>query len=490
MLSARKKEDITIKADYSADVSAANAVLPVEASFILNLLKEPACMLMADGRLLMANTAMLALLDLPVLEARRHSMGDWVHPEDKALLHRKLLLTKTKNQDYQVVVRLRTASSSYQLYSLRLQTNGEFLAAVAKINAEEEGDELQQKGLSAVSLMYDKHFNLIRYNYSFCQMLGYTLEELRHISFSSLLYSQDLPQFSSNIRQLGSDKEKSFTCELRLRHKDQHYIWVQYSINLFAPSGQDPYFTAVVVDISQLKQKEELLLHEQQDLSMFIDRVTHDMKGPLNSLIALHRLVVLECGHDTKTMEYFNHYHNTVERLNTTINDLLTLSQVKKVTPQPALVNPRTMVQDCLQSLCHLPDFYKITFTIRVETKENLFVEERLLQTIVQNLLENAVKYCSETDPKVLICIKLHENQLQLEVSDNGIGIAEEAQTHIFDMFYRATTRSTGTGLGLYILKNAVDKLRGTVKVRSMPRKGSRFTVSIPYHAKQQAALI
>ena len=459
-------------------------------SFILNLLNEPACILLADGRLLMANTAMLALLDLPVLETRRHSIGDWIHLDDKALLNRKLLLAKTKNQDYQVVVRLRTARGSYQLYSLKLQTNGEFLAVVAKSSAEEKEHELPPKGLSAISLMYDKQFNLISYNHSFCQMLGYTSEELQHIAFASLLYPQDLPQFSSNIRHLGSGEEKSFTCELRLRHKDQHYIWVQYSINLFDPPGEEPYFTAVVVDISQLKQKEERLLHEQQDLSMFIDRVTHDMKGPLNSLIALHRLVVLEYGHDSKTMEYFNHYHSTVERLNTTANDLLTLSQIKKVTPQPALVNPRTMVQDCLQSLCHLPDFYKITFTIRVETKENLFIEERLLQTIIQNLLENAVKYCSETAPKVLVCIKLHENQLQLEVSDNGIGIAEEAQIHIFDMFYRATTRSTGTGLGLYILKNAVDKLRGSLKVRSMPRKGSRFTVSIPYQAMQQTGNI
>ena len=70
-----------------------------------------------------------------------------------------------------------------------------------------------------------------------------------------------------------------------------------------------------------------------------------------------------------------------------------------------------------------------------------------------------------------------------LEVSDNGIGIPEEAQAHIFSMFYRATTLSTGTGLGLYILKNAVDKLGGTVKVRSLPRKGSRFLISIPYQA-------
>ena len=486
MLSARKKkEDIAIKADYSADLSAANTVMPEETSFVLNLIKDPACLILADGRILKANTALLALLDLPTLETRRHSISDWMHPEDKALLNRKLLLAQTKQQSYQVVVRLRTSNGSFHLYNLDLQTNGEALALIAKSTqkkAEDAGHPAgQSESLLTVSLVYDKDFNLIRYNHSIYQMLGYTEEEFQHKTFAGLLHPQDIPVFSNSIRRLGTDKDKSFTCELRLRHKDQHYVWVQYLVNLQETPGEEPHFTAIVVDISLLKQKEELLLQEQQDMSVFIDRVAHDMKGPLGSLTALHRLVVLEWGHDNKIMEYFNHYHNTVERLNTTVNDLLTLSQVKKATPRIGLVNLRTMVQDCLQSLCHLPDFYKITFTIRIEIKENLYIEERLLQTIIHNLLENAVKYCSETAPKVLICIKHYDNQLHLEVSDNGIGIDEEAQGHIFEMFYRATTRSTGTGLGLYILKNAVDKLGGSVKVRSLPRKGSRFTVILPY---------
>ncbi len=475
MLSAGKN-NITINAAFPGDHPAIDQLLPAEATAILNLIEDPVCMLLADGRMLTANTALRSIFDLKELQARQHNFIDWVHPRDKALLQRKLLLVKTKNQPYHTAARLRLPSGHFVHYQLRMQLSGD---AIVLIGKQAQNQHIEQP--DAVSFCLDKALNLVRYHEQLCHMLGYSFEAFRQLDLVRLLHPKDYPVFTEHIRTLFSGENKSVSRELRLQHKDQHYCWVHFNAHLVESVAEAPYIAARVTDISLLKTKEEKLLQEQQDLSVFIDRVTHDMKGPLSSLMALHRLVALEFGHDPKVMEYFNHYHATVERLNITVLDLLNLSRVKKSVPQLKQVNLRNMVQDCLQSLCHLPDFYKITFTIRIEIKENILIEERLLQTIAQNLLENAIKYGSETSPKVLICIKQQDDQLLLEVSDNGIGIPEEAQAHIFDMFYRATTRSTGTGLGLYILKHAVEKLGGSVKVRSLPLKGSRFTVSLPY---------
>lgn len=487
MYSAGKKEKITNSAGFPADFTSSNAPLPAEVISVLNFVEDPAGILLPDGRILAANTALASFLNLTGQQARQRSISDWVHPREKALLHRKLLLAKTKARPYQSRLQLRAAGGAYHTCLLRMQwSNGNVLLMI-KAGLEVQAEDQQFESLATASLLYDTQLNLIRYNQQFCQLLGYPDSELQQINLNSLLHSRHTAAFTSQMLSLADGRIKSFSAELQFRHKNQHYLWVQYTAALLDRPGEAPYITATVLDIHQLKQKEQQLVQEQQDMGLFTDRVTHDMKGPLRSLMALHRIVALEYGHDPKVMEYFNHYHATVERLNTTVSDLLTLSKVKKGAARMAMVNLRSMVQDCLQSLCHLPDFYKISFTIRIEIKDSVYIEENLIQTIIQNLLENAIKYCSETAPKVLICIKQKDDQLVLEVSDNGIGIAEEAQTHIFDMFYRATTRSTGTGLGLYILRNAVEKLKGTVKLRSMPLKGSHFIVNIPY---QQPAVV
>jgi PAS domain S-box-containing protein len=481
MYSAGKKEKTTIRADFPSDLSPSNLPLPAEVTFVLNLIEEPCALLLPDGRILTANAPLLQFLNLPALQARQHSFLDWVHPEDKAPLLRKLLLSRNKSRSYDAMIRLSATEKGYTPHLLRIKCCNSSISVRVKSPAEAQNEDQQFERLATASLIFDSTLNLIRCNQQFCQMLGYTDSELQATGLNELLHPQHAATFSSQMHSLVDGGNTSFTTELQIRHKNQQYLWVQYTAGLLNRLGEEPYITAVALDISALKQKEIQLVQEQQDMGLFIDRVTHDMKGPLRSLIALHRIVELEYGHDPKVMEYFNHYHATVGRLNTTVSDLLTLSQVKKGTARMGMVNLRNMVQDCLQSLCHLPDFYRITFTIRIEIKDSVYIEENLLQTIIQNLLENAIKYCSDTAPKVLVCIKLKDDQLVIEVSDNGIGIPEEAQPHIFDMFYRATTRSTGTGLGLYILRNAVEKLQGSVKLRSLPLKGSRFIVNIPY---------
>lgn len=482
MISASNK-NITAHTVLTADDSAMEQLLPAEANAILNLIEQPGCLLLADGRMLATNTALHSLLGLTEAQLRRQNFCMWVHTGDKALLQRKLLLAKTKNKVYETSVRLRNASGAYAYYQLRMQANGEFIVMIARKSPVSAATSTPPAATCGTDqLIFDQHLKLLHSHEAIPQLLGYTQDELLNTGLASLLHPKDLPAFTEQLQNLLSGKTDSLSCELQLLHKDQHYRWVHITGSLHVTAQtSSPHISARLVDISPLKLKEKKLLQEQQDMGIFIDQVTHDMKGPLSSLMALHRLVQIEYGHDNRVMEYFNHYHATVERLNSTVIDLLTLSQVKKAVPRIRQVNIRNMVQDCLQALCHLPDFYKITFTTRIEIKENIAIEESLLQTITQNLLENAIKYCSEKSPKVLICIKQQHNQLLLEVSDNGIGIPEAAQAHIFDMFYRATTRSTGTGLGLYILKHAVDKLGGTVKVRSLPQKGSRFLVSLPY---------
>lgn len=486
MLSAGKKEDIALQTALVTNEIAGDLPLPQETLSLLELVKDPCCLLLPDGRILAANFACRSFLNIVQLTPRQFSLQDWIHPQDKAILERKLLLAGSKQQQYTSSLRLRMPAGNFQ--EQELQLSGTKQAIILRIGNSQHFSAAEAQEISVfpvVSLVFDTQLSLAHISQHFCQMLGYS--EANFSNADNLVHPQHRPLFQAQMQSLARGENKGFLQELPLQHFLGHYLWVSFSASLVARAGEEAYITALVLNIDQLKTREEKLVQEQEDMHMFLNRVTHDMKGPLRSLMALYRLVELEFSHDAKAMEYFKHYQASVERLHANVSDLLTLSQVKKATPRLGMINLRSLVQDSLQSLCHLPGFYKITFNIRIEIKESVFMEENLLQTIIQNLLENAIKYSSEITPKVVVCIKLKNNQLLLEVSDNGIGISEEDQAKIFDMFYRATTRSTGTGLGLYILKNAVEKLNGNINLRSVAGKGSRFQISIPYHAPTPA---
>jgi signal transduction histidine kinase len=104
------------------------------------------------------------------------------------------------------------------------------------------------------------------------------------------------------------------------------------------------------------------------------------------------------------------------------------------------------------------------------------------LNIIFNNLLSNAIKYADmdKENPMLEVRVTADDQKAEIRISDNGEGIPEESLTKIFDMFYRASTKGVGSGLGLYIVKEAVEKIQGTIQVQSEPGKGTEFILTIP----------
>jgi signal transduction histidine kinase len=138
------------------------------------------------------------------------------------------------------------------------------------------------------------------------------------------------------------------------------------------------------------------------------------------------------------------------------------------------------MIDECIISFDSLPNFAKVRFTKEIQPDLEFYSEWTLLNAILQNLIENAIKYASDNSPYVFIRVVEEQNQLILEVQDNGQGIPEKHQPKIFEMFFRATNNASGSGLGLYILKRSVDRLQGTIELRSELNEGSTFIVKLP----------
>lgn len=227
------------------------------------------------------------------------------------------------------------------------------------------------------------------------------------------------------------------------------------------------------------KEKSSIIEEKNKELDSFFYRVSHDLKGPISSLLGLHPLVKVDVT-DPQSLEYFNMYHNQIQRINDIVMSLIDITRMKHLEVKRVAIDFNLMVDDCIASYSYFENFSKITF-IKEIAADILFKSEwAIVNTIVQNLIENAIKYASLASPFVKISIHREASGVFIAVEDNGQGIPQEHQSKIFDMFHRANDRVQGSGLGLYILKRAVERLKGSIELTSSLNIGSRFVVKLP----------
>jgi len=229
----------------------------------------------------------------------------------------------------------------------------------------------------------------------------------------------------------------------------------------------------------QKEKKEEVEL-KNAELDTFVYKVSHDLRGPITSLLGLYEIVQLDIK-DKESLHYFSLYQSQIQRLHGILMDFISLTQIKEKKIEPVKIFFSEMVDECINAHKYYDNFDHINFDINIEDFE-FNSDKSTVNTILQNLIENAIKYArNDVPPKVNIRITKNDDMLQIEVEDNGVGIKEEYQQRIFEMFFRANDKIQGSGLGLYILKNAVNKLKGNVEFTSEINQGSTFSVLIPY---------
>jgi signal transduction histidine kinase len=234
------------------------------------------------------------------------------------------------------------------------------------------------------------------------------------------------------------------------------------------------------------RSKTEIIEKKNAELDSFFYRVSHDLKGPISSLLGLHNLVKLEI-HDETARQYFEMYQSQIMRINNIVMDLINLTRMNHASANLVRIDFDMLVDECVNAYHYLHHYDSIKFIKEIDPNIEFYSEWAIINTILQNLIENAIKYaCPENDPFVRVTISAHEDTITIEVADNGVGIAPDYQAKIFDMFFRANDRVDGTGLGLYILKRAVERLHGEVRFNSKAFVGSSFCITLPITYKKQ----
>jgi len=240
------------------------------------------------------------------------------------------------------------------------------------------------------------------------------------------------------------------------------------------------YYSVIFRDLTRRKEIEDSLKLKNLELDTFIYRASHDLRGPISSLMGLYNVVKIDIKDDT-SLQYFDLYNNQVTRLNNIVLALINLTKIRESPIQKQLISFDKIIKTCINSFNFLPNYNNIEFEIKLDQELEYYCDETLINTIISNLLENSIKFSrTDIEAKIEISIIENKNSLHIEINDNGVGIENKLQSKIFNMFYRAHVSSTGSGLGLYLLKNAVEKLNGEIIVSSEVGKGSSFVIELP----------
>jgi two-component system phosphate regulon sensor histidine kinase PhoR len=223
----------------------------------------------------------------------------------------------------------------------------------------------------------------------------------------------------------------------------------------------------------------------------FISNITHELKTPIATVsVAIEALRNFDALHDTqRTKEYLSISWNELQRLSFLVDKVLKLSMFEKhqIELKKETIHLAQLVQEVVNSMKLQLDKYKAQVNIQTLGNQFTIFGDRLhITSVLFNLLDNALKYSKE-NPSIHIELKEEPQQIQLMVTDNGIGIAAEYHQKIFDKFFRVPAGNThnvkGYGLGLSYVAYVVTQHDGAIAVESQPGIGSRFIIKLPVTA-------
>jgi signal transduction histidine kinase len=215
------------------------------------------------------------------------------------------------------------------------------------------------------------------------------------------------------------------------------------------------------------------------ELDNFTYHASHDLRAPLSSIQGLVNLGLNETANNI-TRTYFEMIQGRVNHMDSLLKDLISISYNNKTETKYEVFDFKAEVNSLLKSLEHPEHEFEIQLDIQ---QNSSFMSDPIrIRTILANLLSNAFKYYNPDVQKNYIGLNVcvDSQVASIVIKDNGIGIDHTYAEKIYNMFFRATTRSTGTGLGLYIVKTMIDRLKGKISFESRLNEGTTFQVTIP----------
>ncbi len=460
-------------------------------------------------------------------------------PTSRKGLTQEILKDRSRS-NVEVLYKRKDGSTFWGLnsYFLTLDEKGEavFDGAIRDITEEKK---IQRKILESQRLLESINTNLsegiyrsykkgglIYVNKAFAKMFGYeSPEEILKIK-SINLYANPTTR-DEPIQSLQEDKDRSNE-ETLFRRKDGSTFWGLNTYLITTDEEGNEVYDGAVRDITEqkiyqeklnklnaelLKRNEELAAQEKEleasnealranseslvktlselsdrnfELDQLVYRTSHDLRSPLRSILGLVNLYKMEI--KGESLAYIEKIEERILKMDEFIKSMLNYSRASRMNISAEWVDIESLIKESLEDLEFLEGFKNMHITTKIEGDKSRLVTDYLrLKIVLGNILSNAIKYRNQEldKSKLDISVRILENEAHITFADNGIGISDEYLAKVFDMFYRATEQSDGSGLGMYIVKQSIDRLEGKISIKSELGKGTLITINLPLSVEQ-----
>ncbi|WKN32962.1 HAMP domain-containing sensor histidine kinase [Porifericola rhodea] len=215
------------------------------------------------------------------------------------------------------------------------------------------------------------------------------------------------------------------------------------------------------------------------ELNTLFYRTSHDFRRPLSAVLGL--LDLMEMNPDTEEQPIITqHLRTSVQELDRMLNKLQTISLTDLDDEAVECLNFEQIIERLSAKYeCKLKD-QGIEMSYRIHLQGSYYAHPMMVEAIMDNIIENSICYCNKYQPYITIDIGDESGQLLIQIADNGDGIEPQLQHKVFDMYTKTSARSTGNGLGLYIVKKLMDKLKGKIILKSTFQQGTSVGLHLP----------
>jgi len=347
-------------------------------------------------------------------------------------------------------------------------------------------------------VLTDLNDRIVEANKAFCDMIGYSEGELKLLTFADLTFPEDIGNKTA-AKYADRQNENSgpqLQTQKRYIHKSGRIVWGKLtSTFIHHANGERKLGLNMVEDITEQKISEEALIKAKEAAeeasrikSSLMANMSHELRTPMNGILGFSQILNIELV-DPFMKEMNMKILTSGKRLMNTINSILDLSMFESSAPKVTISD-----YNLLDLFCSLSPLYenlaaekKLKFNINAEDKNiSVYADRRLFEQIVNNLLDNAIKYTEKGEITVTITSYEDDETIWgvISVKDTGIGIAKDYFDFIYDAFRQVSEgigrKYEGAGLGLTLVKKMVQILGGTISLESELGVGSVFTVRLP----------
>ncbi len=325
--------------------------------------------------------------------------------------------------------------------------------------------------------------NIVYWDEQVTKLCGYTVAELSKgglENFKKFIHPEDIDRVKHSFKQ-SLENHDILDIEFRVVTKLGliKYAFAKGQV-IRDEDGEPIRMDGISMDITSQKTIEDNLKMRNEELNQFVYKVSHDLRAPLASIRGIIELEKLQ-NKDNTQFKYLHLIEDRISNLDQFMRNILSHSRNLNMSVKYKKIDFKQITDDCFKELEFLRNALNIKRIVKI-SRSTFYSDESRLFEIFRNLISNSIKYLDydKTEPYIKITVKNNSSKAVITFEDNGVGIDPDLQAYIFDMFYRANEKSDGSGIGLYIVKQAVDKLNGSITVKSKKGEGTRFQVTIP----------